>query len=285
MRGKSIARTLTQYLGIILGSLVTAIGVNALQIPNRIAAGGAAGVATLVYHLTGLEPGLMLLLINVPLLIISGFVMGWKYSWFSVLGGLATSGWVYATSHIAPWTDDPILGALYGGVVTGIGIGIVFRSRGSTGGTDLAAGLLRHFTGLPIGQALLLIDTLIVAGAGFVFGPDLAMYALVSIFITTRVIDYVNEGFFSVKALIIISEAGEAIAEQIMTDLDRGVTYLQSEGGFSRAPKKTLLAVVSRSEIITVKTLVRQVDPKAFVIVMDAHEVLGEGFRELSTTL
>lgn len=285
MQRKRIARTVTQYLGIIFGSLITALGVNALQVPNRIAAGGAAGIATIAFHLTGLEPGVTLLLINIPLLIISGFVMGWRFSWFSVLGGLLTSGWVYATSNIAPWTDDPILGALYGGVVTGIGIGIVFRSRGSTGGTDLAAGLLRRFTGLPIGQALLLIDTMIVAGAGYVFGPDLAMYALVSIFVTTRVVDYVNEGFFAVKALLIVSEAGEAIADQIMTDLERGVTYLHSEGAFSRTPKKTLLVVVSRSEIITVKNLVRALDQGAFVIVMDAHEVLGEGFRELSTTI
>lgn len=276
---------MTQYVGIILGSLITALGVNALQIPNRIAAGGAAGIATIVYHLTGFEPGLTLLLINVPLLIVSGFVIGWRFSWFSVFGGLVTSGWVYLTSNITPWTDDPILGALYGGVVTGIGIGIVFRSRGSTGGTDLAAGLLRRLTGLPIGQALLLIDTMIVAGAGFVFGPDLAMYALVSIFVCTRVIDYVQEGFFSVKALIIVSDAGEAIANQIMNELERGVTYLQSEGGFSREPKKTLLVVVSRPEIITVKTLVQALDERAFVIVMDAHEVLGEGFQELSTTI
>lgn len=285
MQRKRIARTVTQYLGIIFGSLITALGVNALQVPNRIAAGGAAGIATIVFHLTGLEPGLTLLLINIPLLVISGFVMGWRFSWFSVLGGLLTSGWVYATSNITPWTDDPILGALYGGVVAGIGIGIVFRSRGSTGGTDLAAGLLRRFTGLPIGQALLLIDTMIVAGAGYVFGPDLAMYALVSIFVTTRVVDYVNEGFFAVKALLIVSESGEAIADQIMADLERGVTYLHSEGAFSRIHKKTLLVVVSRSEIITVKTLVRALDDRAFVIVIDAHEVLGEGFRELSTTI
>lgn len=282
---KRLTRTLAQYLGIILGSFITALGVNALQVPNRIAAGGAAGIATIIYHLTGFEPGFTLLLINVPLLIITGFVVGWRFSWYSVLGGLATSGWVYVTSNITPWTDDPILGALYGGVVTGIGVGIVFRSRGSTGGTDLAAGLLRRFTGLPIGQALLLIDALVVAGAGFVFGPNLAMYALVSIFVTTRVIDYVNEGFFAVKALLIISDQGEAIAQQIMTDLERGVTYLHSEGGFSGAPKKTLLVVVNRSEIITIKNLVRALDNRAFVIVIDAHEVLGEGFQELGTTI
>ncbi len=282
---RHLTRTIAQYMGIVLGSFITAVGVNALQVPNRIAAGGAAGIATIIYHLTGFEPGFTLLLINVPLLIISGLVVGWRFSWFSVLGGLATSGWVYVTSNIAPWTDDPILGALYGGVVTGIGMGIVFRSRGSTGGTDLAAGLLHRFTGLPIGQALLLIDALVVTAAGYIFGPNLAMYALVSIFVTTRVIDYVNEGFFAVKALLIVSDQAEAIAQQIMVDLERGVTYLHSEGGFSRAPKKTLLVVVSRSEIITIKNLVRALDSRAFVIVIDAHEVLGEGFKELSTVI
>ena len=218
-----MGRTITQYIGIILGSLITALGVNALQIPNKIAAGGAAGIATIIYHLTGLEPGITLLLINIPLLIISGLIIGWRFSWFSVIGGLATSGWVYLTSGIQPWTDEPILGAVYGGVVTGIGIGIVFRSHGSTGGTDLAASLINRLFGLSIGQALLLIDTTIVVAAGVVFGADLAMYALISIFVTTRIIDYVQEGFFSVKALTIISDQNEVIAQQIMEDLRRGL--------------------------------------------------------------
>ncbi len=285
MQRKHLKRTVSQYIGILLGSLITAIGINALQVPNKIASGGAAGIATILFHLTGLDPGITLLLINIPLLLICGFVIGWRFSWYSVVGGLATSGWVYLTGHISPWTDDPILGALYGGVVTGVGIGIVFRSRGSTGGTDLAASLLRRLTGLPFGQALLLIDATIVGAAAVVFGPDLGMYALLSIFVTTRVIDYVQEGLFSVKAIIIISEQSEAIAQQILHDLERGVTYLHSEGGFSQKPRKTLLVVVSRSEIIPVKTLVQKHDPKAFVIVVDAHEVLGEGFKELSTTI
>lgn len=285
MRQKPLYQAIKQYLGILLGSLITAVGLNTLQIPNRIAAGGAAGIATIVYHLTGMEPGLILFMINVPLLVLSGFIIGWRFSWFSVLGGLATSAWVYVTRDLLPWTQDPILGAIYGGVVTGLGIGIVFRSRGSTGGTDLAASILHRLTGLSIGQALLMIDVLIVGGAGYIFGPDLAMYALASIFVTTRTIDFVLEGLSAVKALLIISDQEEAIAKTIITELERGVTYLHSEGGYSRKTRKTILVVVSRSEIITVKTLVKELDSKAFVIVMNAHEVLGEGFRELSTTI
>lgn len=271
--------------GILLGSLITAVGLNALEIPNRIAAGGAAGIATIVYFLTGLEPGLMIFLINIPLLLISGFIVGWRFSWYSVIGGLATSGWVYATSRLPVWTDNAFLAALYGGVVTGIGIGIVFRSHGSTGGTDLLARLLNHFTGLPIGQALLLIDASIVTLAGFVFGAELAMYALIAIFVTTRVIDFVQEGFFSVKALIIISDQEAAIADEILGELGRGVTYLHGEGGYSHLAKRALLVVVSRAELSSTKALVQRQDPKAFVIVVEAHEVLGEGFRELSTTI
>lgn len=273
------------YSGILLGSLITAVGLNALEIPNKIAAGGAAGIATIVYFLTGLEPGVMLFLINIPLLIMSGLLVGWRFSWYSVVGGLATSGWVYLTSGIPTWTDNAFLAALYGGVVTGIGMGIVFRSRGSTGGTDLLARVLNHFTGLPIGQALLFIDASIVTLAGIVFGAELAMYALIAIFVATRVIDYVQEGFFSVKALIIISDHSEAIANEILAELGRGVTYLHGEGGYSRLAKQALLVVVSRAELLATKAVVQRHDPKAFVIVVEAHEVLGEGFRELSTTI
>jgi uncharacterized membrane-anchored protein YitT (DUF2179 family) len=272
-------------LGILLGSLITAVGLNALEIPNKIAAGGAAGIATIVYFLTGLPAGIMLFLINIPLLVLSGFVVGWRFSWYSVVGGLATSAWVYLTDGMPVWTDNAFLAALYGGVVTGIGMGIVFRSHGSTGGTDLLARLLNHFTGLPIGQALMFIDASIVSLAGFIFGAELAMYALIAIFVTTRVIDYVQEGFFSVKALIIISENEEAIANGILADLGRGVTYLHGEGGYSRVARKALLVVVSRAELSFTKALVEKHDPKAFVIVVEAHEVLGEGFRELSTTI
>ena len=274
-----------RYLGIMVGTLITAVGLNALEIPNKIAAGGAAGVATIIYHLFGLDPGIVIFLINIPLLIICGLLISWKYSWYSVVGALATSGWVYLTSHIPVWTDDAFLAALYGGVVTGIGMGIVFRSNASTGGTDMLARLLHHFTGLPIGEALLLIDGAIVAAAALIFGAELAMFALIAIFVTTKVIDYVQDGFFSVKALFVISDQSEAIADGIMQEMGRGVTYLHGEGGFSRLAKRTLLVVGSRSEMSAGTALVQRHDPRAFVIVVEAHEVLGEGFRELSTTI
>ncbi len=282
---RKIWHSVRRYIGIFIGSSITAVGLTALQIPNKIAAGGAAGVATIVYSLTGLDPGIMLFAINIPLLILSGFVIGWRFSWYSVLGGLMTSAMVYVTGGMPALTNDAFLAALYGGVVTGVGMGLVFRSGGSTGGTDLAARLANHFTGVPIGQSLLLIDATIVTAAGFFFGPELAMYALIAIFVTTRVIDFVQEGFFSVKALIVISDHSEPIAKAIMSEVGRGVTYLHGEGGFSRQAKRALLVVVSRAELTAIKDIVETVDQRAFVIVVDAHEVLGEGFRELSTTI
>ncbi|MGI6343779.1 MAG: YitT family protein [Bacillota bacterium] len=284
-RRKNLQRTARQYLGILIGTLITALGLNTLLIPNRIAAGGASGIATILHYLIELDPGLTILLINVPLLILSGIFMGWKYSWYSILGGLITSGWVTLTSRLAPLTDVPLLGTLYGGVVTGIGMGIVFRSRGSTGGTDVAAQLINHFTGWPVGQALLVIDGIIVAAAALIFGTELAMYALIAIFVTTRVIDWLQEGFVSVKALLVISDANEAIATAILHDLGRGATFLHGEGGYSRHEKRALLVVVDRSELTAVKELVHRHDERAFVIVVDAREVLGEGFSQLSTTI
>jgi len=271
-------RRLLEYAGIVLGALVVGIGLNALLIPNRIAAGGASGIATILYHLLGWSPGMVLLAINIPLLIASFLVFGLRFGFYTIIGSLATSFAVEFTEGIAVLTVDPLLASIYGGVITGIGMGIVFRFRGSTGGTDILAKLLTHYTGVSIGQALLFIDAAVVLVAGIVFTAEYAMYALIAIFVGTKIIDVVQEGIYTARALFIISHDAEGIAAGLMTKLGRGVTMFPSQGGFSKTEKTTLLCVVGRTELTRAKQIVLELDKKAFIIVTEAHEVLGEGF-------
>jgi uncharacterized membrane-anchored protein YitT (DUF2179 family) len=172
-----------------------------------------------------------------------------------------------------------LLASIYGGVVAGLGMGIVFRFRGSTGGTDIAAKLAAHYTGLSLGEALLAVDALVVVAAGIVFSPEFAMYALFAIFVTSKMIDIVQEGLYSGKALFIISTESEAIASSLLHQLGRGVTVFPSRGAYSNIPRDTLLCVVGRGETGRAKSIIRTADQTAFVIVTDAKEVLGEGFN------
>lgn len=275
----SLGRRIGDYIGIIFGSVIVAIGLNALLIPNRIAAGGASGIATILVHLFAISPGIVLLAINIPLLIASSVVFGLRFGVYTILGSLATSLAVEFTQGIPLLTNDPLLAAIYGGVVAGIGMGIVFRFRGSTGGTDIAAKLVSHYSGVSLGEALLAIDAVVVLAAGIVFSAEFAMYALIAIFVTAKLIDVVQEGLYSAKAMFIISNHADAIAKELMSKIERGVTVFPSRGGFSNQDRATLFCVVGRTELTRAKRVVLDVDKQAFVVVTDAHEVLGEGFK------
>jgi len=186
--------------------------------------------------------------------------------------------------YIPVLTGDLLLASLYGGIMSGIGLGIVFRFEGSTAGTDLAAAIFNKLFGFSVGQSLLGIDFFVITIAGLAFGSaELALYGLISLFITTQIIDLVQEGPTSAKAFFIMTSKGEQVAREIMDKLDRGVTYLQARGGYTGEPREMLFCVVGKREITRLKDIVYHIDKQAFVIVADAHEVLGEGFKTYKT--
>ncbi|WP_143299307.1 YitT family protein, partial [Carboxydothermus pertinax] len=174
------------------------------------------------------------------------------------------------------------LASLYGGVLSGVGLGIVFKFKGSTGGTDLAAAIFRRFTKTNVGMTLLLIDGLVVLASGIVFNPEQALYALISIVVSSWLIDVVQEGLGYARAFFIISDKTDLISDKIINELDRSGTCLKGEGIYTRQEKNVLLAVVNRSEVSRLKEIVSKIDPKAFVIVANVHEVLGEGFKPIA---
>ncbi|GFN22740.1 YitT family protein [Thermanaeromonas sp. C210] len=278
---KKLEREIRSYIGITAGCFLTGLGLVLFLVPNKIAAGGVSGLATVLYHIIGVPVGLTMLVLNVPLFMAGLKVLGLRFGVKTLYGTVALSLLTDALSLVLrPATFDSLLAAIYGGILTGVGLGVVFRSGGSTGGTDLAALLFRRFTSLSAGMGLLVVDALVIALAGIVFGMELALYALLALFLASRAIDTVQEGGGFAKAAVIISDHSAEIARRILTDLDRGATGICGRGVYTNRGRELLLVVVQRAEVTRLKNLVAEVDPRAFVIVSNVHEVLGEGFRE-----
>jgi uncharacterized membrane-anchored protein YitT (DUF2179 family) len=268
------------YAGIITGALLVALGLDWLLVPNRIVGGGASGLATIFYHLTGAPVGLSMMIINIPLFLLSIKIIGLRFGLKSVLGILSTSLFVDLLAPIlTPITHEPVLASVYGGLIVGLGVGLTIRFGGSTGGTDMASQLLHRLTGLRVGRGLLLVDGLIIILAGIVFNPELALWSLLSVLITSKAIDLLLEGRSVAKVAFIISQQPQAIAAAILRDMDRGVTALAGRGMYSGQEKQVLFVIVGRHEIELLRSIVYSMDKRAFVVISDAHDVLGEGFQ------
>ncbi|MCR3922783.1 MAG: YitT family protein [Firmicutes bacterium] len=270
---------LKEYIGVLFGTAVVAAAFNMFLTPNQIAAGGISGLGVLFFYLYQIPVGATIFILNVPLFIIAARMFGFSFITRGLFGAVALSAMVEILNFLPVVTEDLLLASLYGGILMGIGIALVFRAHGTTGGTTLAAQVLNKLFGFSMGQSLLGVDFLVVAFAGLVFNLELAMYALISLFVTSRVIDLVQEGLSSSKAALVISTQTEAIAQRILREMDRGATVFTGEGAFTGEARKMVLTVVSQSEVPRLKTMVQNIDEKAFVILGNAHEVLGEGFN------
>lgn len=282
------SRRLRDYLFMTTGIIITAWGLDAFMIPNKLVAGGVSGLATVLYYTlqdrgVTLPVGVLMLAMNAVLLVVAVSFRGWRYGARTIYGMVALS---VAVDVLAPFTpqlaaNDHLLAVLYGGVVTGIGMGLVFKARGNTGGTDIVAQLLADHSDFGVGQMMLAADAVVTFTAALKFGPNLALYGAVAIVVMGRVIDLVQEGLSVEKAAYIISEHSDKIAESILTELGRGATGLKGRGLYSGSEREVIFTVVSRREIDALKALVRAADPGAFMIIADIHEALGEGFKEI----
>ncbi|MEK4484836.1 YitT family protein [Psychrobacillus sp. FSL H8-0484] len=268
------------YLYVIIGAAIIAVGFNVFLLPNQIASGGVSGISTILKGVFGWEPGIVQYAFNIPLFIAGLFFLGARFGIKSLVGTLTLPAVVLATSSWEPWTDNPLLGALFGGIAVGLGLGIVFRGGASTGGTDLAAQIITKYTGFSLGTSVLLIDGLIVISAAFVFDIEKALYALIGLFVTTKTIDIVQLGFSQSKMIYIITNKQDEIRDAIYKEIDRGVTKLPAFGGYTNKERPIIMVVAYQTEFTKLKHIVRVIDPAAFVIVSDAYEVLGEGFKK-----
>ncbi len=276
-----MAQNVRDILGVSLGVILTALGLDMFLIPNKIAAGGVGGIATILYHMINVPAGAAMLALNVPLFIVSFYRLGLQFCLRSLYGTVALSLVVDMLAPMIPVpTHNLLLASIYGGVLVGLGLGIVFRSHGTTGGTDMAAAILRTYTGANVGQLLFLVDATVVLAAGVTFrSAELAMYAMITIFVASWLIDAVQEGFKYTKAFLIVSDLTADIAAAIIKELDRGVTAWTARGMYTGVERTLLLSVVHRSEVTRLKDIVYSIDPRAFIVLADVHEVLGEGFK------
>jgi uncharacterized membrane-anchored protein YitT (DUF2179 family) len=285
MNWQTVRRTALDYAFLTLGAGLLALNIALLLVPNKIVSGGATGIATLLYYTLGTQVGTMVLILNIPL-----FIAGVKWGGgmrFAVRTIYATVVMSLLTDLFTPWAatlppiDDPLLFVLYGGLIDGIGMGLVFRGQGTTGGTDVVARLLHHWKGIPFGTTILVVNSIVLIGAAAVFGLEAAMYALILTFVAARVVDIVQGENNYGRAAIIISSQASDIRSSVLTVLERGVTVLEGRGGYTEAGLEVLYCVVARGEVSILKRLVQSIDPKAFVVITEASEVLGEGFRTL----
>lgn len=266
------------FLGIILGSTIVSVSINTLIIPNDIADGGITGIAIILHYLFNWPVSWAVLLLNLPLFFLGMRIVGRNFLVLSVLGVGVLSATLSLTTYLPALTHDTLLAAISGGVLTGIGMGIIFRSRGSLGGTDILAILLTRKTSFSVGQILLGIDAVIFLCAAILFEPEMAMYAMIYMFIATRVVDLVQEGLSLSKSVLVVTSQPYKIAEDIMAKLERGVTLFQAIGAFSGEEKQVVYCVINRSELSQIKQIVREQDPRAFLAVSEVPEVVGEGF-------
>lgn len=256
-----------------------ALSFNLFLVPNGIASGGVSGISILVQKLTGFMPALTQWAINIPLFIGGLVLLGRKFGAKTLLGTMILPLFVLLTANVPSPTDNPILAAIYGGIGVGLGLGLVFRGGGSTGGLDLAAQILHRLTGLPYSLAIVLFDGCVIIAAGFIFSPEVSLYALIGLFVTSKTIDFVQNGLQLSKVAFIISEKTEEVAQAILHDLDRGLTRLDGHGGYTGAGRTVLMVVVGQNEVPKLKQLVRAIDAGAFVIISNTAEVLGQGFK------
>lgn len=272
---------LRDYLLMTIGAIMVAASVNMFLVPNNVVTGGLTGVAMLLNTFFHTPVGMVSLVANIPL-----FVVG-----FRRLGGLifgirtlyATAVMSIAIDALAPYmkpvTTDPLLYTLYGGLLDGIGVGLVFRARGTTGGIDIVARLLEQRFAIQPGQSMLAMNAVVFGGALLFYGPEKTLYALLVAFVGSRALDYTLAAGTGARQALIITAEPERIRQAILKDLGRGLTVLEGYGGYTGADRSVLLCVVGRAEVSFLKDIVSHIDPHAFVIVGEAKEVLGEGFR------
>ncbi len=271
-------------LGLIAaGSAVIGLAYDLFLIPHQVVPGGVGGISMIVNHFFRTPVGLVIVLLNIPLFIIGVRTLGKGYGIKSVLGLTISSGLIDFFTYAVPVksaTENSLLAAIFGGIMLGAGLGLVFRGGGSTGGTDIVGQVLARSTNLSTGTAILIADAIVISLAGLAFGSiELALYGFVNLYLSTRAIDLVLEGLSYTRAMFIISDRGPEIAKAINTKMNRGATLLSGIGAYTESFRPMVYCVMARREVGPIRDLVREIDPRAFIAITDVYEVLGEGFK------
>ncbi|SDW29917.1 Uncharacterized membrane-anchored protein YitT, contains DUF161 and DUF2179 domains [Paenibacillus sp. CF384] len=273
---------------VMLGTAIYAFGLHYFLIPNQLMEGGVTGIAILLNYSLDWPLSISTLVLNIPLYFLGWKVLGRSHTGYTIFGSVSLSFFLYLMEKMieAGWivpfqtSNDYILAALYAGVTLGAGLGIVFRFGGTTGGVDIIARIASKLKGWSMGQVILTLDIIIIGVSLLYISKEKVLYTLVAVFIASKMIDFIQEGAYAAKAFSIITESGDEIGLQITKEMERGVTVFPAKGAYSGKEKQVLYCVVARHEIRQLKSIVRSIDPLAFIVISEVHDVLGEGFKE-----
>lgn len=309
-RRQRLSREIRYLAGILGGSLLVAIGYSWFLLPYNMAPGGVGGLSQIISHYTVIPNGISMIIINIPLFVLSFMFIGRSFGAKSIIGMLATSlftdlmnirtlanlGWMELSrytfhfqgskvfAYLGP--DDLLLSAIAGSVILGLGLGLIFKSRGSTGGTDIPVALIKQKAGVSIGTGYYIVETgIILAVAIFLHDPKILIWGYINLFISTKITDLASEGLPYIKGVYIISPDVQEIKDEIYKDLDRGVTFFKGYGGYEHQEIDILFCVLNRRQVPMLTDIVKDIDPDAFMIVSDVHDVLGYGFRSRKLNL
>lgn len=269
-------------LTIMIGSALFAFSLNYLVMPNHLFEGGVTGLTLILYYLFNIQPWLMNILVNIPLFVIGWKLLGKKVLYLSILGTFSVTLWlaIFEKFPLAINLEhDLFLVSTFSGILMGIGLGLIFKAGGTTGGSDIIARIGHKYLPYSIGQIILAVDIIILTFIVLVFKDlRLVLYTLMMVAIATRVIDFISDGGYGSKGLMIISQKSQEIATAIDAEIERGVTFIKAEGFYSKTPVNMIYSVIYKSQLQETKELIHRIDPHAFITITDAHEVLGEGF-------
>lgn len=275
------SKIVIDYMMLVIGSLMVGISVGYILLPVKISTGGFSGIATILYYLFNIPADIGIFLINIPAFIITWKVVGFKYGFKSFIGMVGCSIGITIGESLGSLTTDFILAALYGGVVSGIGMALTYRAGGSTGGTDLVAKLVQvKKPYMNLGNILLIVDGIVIMVLAVTFGSiEIALYSVVAVFVMTKILNLILEGVDYAKAVFVITTKPEEISDLIHEEIKRTTTKIDAVGTYTHAEKFILLCVVNHKEIPRLKQIVKQVDDKSFTIVTTVTEAIGEGFK------
>lgn len=277
-------KTMKEVFFIILGTSIYAFGLVYLNIANQLAEGGVSGITLILRALFHIDPAYSTLLINIPLILLGGKILGKRALAYTVLGTVSLSVFLWIWQRIPLQINlehDLLIVSLLAGLIAGVGSGIVYRMGGTTGGSDIIARILEKNHGISMGRSLLAFDVIVLLASLTYIDLKRMMYTLIASYVFSRVIDFILDGGYSAKGILVVSNKSEVIAPLLMTGLQRGVTFLHGEGGFSGVDKKMIYMVVSARELNEVKRIIHEIDEHAFLSILNVHEVEGEGFTYL----
>lgn len=278
---KFLADEFMQIIETIIGATIMAIATSFFLLPNQLSTGGFSGIATIAYYLLKIPMGTTILMLNVPLLVFAFFRVGKKFVVRTIIGTLTFSSTIDILDKFEPLTTDRFLACIYGGIIMGIGTAIILRANSSTGGSDLVSAIVRSYNAdIRMSNIIIMIDTIIV-GLNVLFFKEIeiGLYSAIAIYIMGKMIDIIFEGVYFTKLLILISDKNEEIAKEIESKIEKGVTGLYGKGMYTNEDKLVLMCAASRGDVVRVKQVARKIDPRSFIIIANAREVVGLGFK------